>query len=58
MGAMSAISGARARNATSKRTWSLPAPVEPCTRAVAPISLAWATTRRAWHTRSALTDSG
>ena len=58
MGVMSSSSGASARKATSKRTWSLPAPVEPWARAVAPSCFASATTLAAWHTRSAETLKG
>jgi hypothetical protein len=39
-GAMISISGASAAYADSKRTWSLPLPVQPCARAVQPVFFA------------------
>ena len=51
-------SGASTRSATSKRTWSLPAPVEPCATARAPIRRATSTTESACWVRSAATLSG
>jgi hypothetical protein len=39
-GATISISGAKAMYTSSKRTWSLPLPVQPCASACAPISCA------------------
>ena len=43
MGAMHNRSGARAVMPTSKRTWSLPLPVQPCATVLAPNCFAAAT---------------
>ena len=58
MGARISSSGASTRSATSKRTWSLPAPVEPCPTAVAPTCRATSMTESACWVRSADTLSG
>ena len=48
-GARTATSGARLARPTSKRTWSLPLPVQPCATRPAPCSRA---TRARWATIS------
>ena len=58
VGVMISISGARIWNVRSKRTWSLPAPVEPCATASAPICLAYSMMAMAWKIRSELTEMG
>ena len=47
-----------ARRATSKRTWSLPAAVQPWQTVVAPLALATRATSAAWSERSEPTQSG
>ncbi len=52
VGVIISISGARIWKVRSKRTWSLPAPVEPWATASAPISLAYLIIAIAWNMRS------
>ena len=58
MGVRMVRSAASTRRVTSKRTWSLPAPVEPCATAVAPMARATSSTEIACWVRSAATLSG
>ena len=58
VGVMMPISGARIWNVRSKRTWSLPAPVEPWATQSAPIDLAYSMMAMAWKIRSELTEMG
>ena len=57
-GASTFRSGASARMLTSKRTWSLPLPVQPCATASAPCSRAAATRWRAMTGRDSADTSG
>lgn len=45
-------------NVRSKRTWSLPAPVEPWATQSAPTDLAYSMMAMAWKIRSELTEMG
>ena len=58
MGARISSSGASARSATSKRTWSLPAAVQPCATVPLPSRVAARATSCACSARSAPTQSG
>lgn len=58
VGVMISISGASTWNVRSKRTWSLPAPVEPWATQSAPIDLAYSMMAMAWKIRSELTEMG
>ncbi len=58
VGVMISISGASIWNVRSKRTWSFPAPVDPCATASAPIFLAYSIMAMAWNMRSELTEMG
>ena len=58
MGAMTGSSGAMARSATSKRTWSLPAAVQPWALAAAPRCRATRAVSAACRVRSAPTLRG
>jgi len=55
---MISISGASTWNVRSKRTWSLPAPVEPWATQSAPTDLAYSMMAMAWKIRSELTEMG
>ncbi len=57
-GASTSRSGASARTLTSKRTWSLPFPVQPCATASAPCSRAAATRCREMTGRESADTSG
>src|SRR5690606_5670411 len=58
IGVMISTPGIKVLKIISTRTWSFPAPVEPCATHSAPIFLASLAIAVAWQTRSAETDSG